>query len=376
MACLCFSSRSNPLRPSLVLELKSNVYLIESRGVTKLKSVAESVRKLQLYHRRETLTIDESLLLSNDTVPGMIISRLSVTKVARFLVNFHFFLSVQQDDRFLVVEISSAMKPYLERIVSVFNNFFRSQSFQPSNLFIDYLNLHRSKANLANDRFGRDVVETFKRLDDSNHIQLNNIMISGFRAQNNTTCSFLPTHRKPGDPPNVQRVFSDDGHISFSYRMKKSEELIVLIRIGSTAILALPITGGLLDSNQFLTVTRNELFESTEKILPLPDSFSITFVSSPVLATHQNTQSIRRPVADSTDTEKRAYILTTLPVYAYNHGMEDDECQICIEKFEPAEMVMSLPCLHSFHEKCMQSWTEHKLLCPNCRADIYSLLEH
>ncbi|KAK3581822.1 hypothetical protein CHS0354_007223 [Potamilus streckersoni] len=54
-------------------------------------------------------------------------------------------------------------------------------------------------------------------------------------------------------------------------------------------------------------------------------------------------------------------------------GFEDnDGCTICQEPFVAMEYLVDLPCLHSFHEKCIVPWlTEGKHSCPNCRQPSY-----
>lgn len=45
-------------------------------------------------------------------------------------------------------------------------------------------------------------------------------------------------------------------------------------------------------------------------------------------------------------------------------------CTICLEEFEVGQGMRTLPCLHSFHAHCVESWLEKKRECPNCNFDI------
>jgi hypothetical protein len=47
-----------------------------------------------------------------------------------------------------------------------------------------------------------------------------------------------------------------------------------------------------------------------------------------------------------------------------------DECSICLESLSPPQMIIRLPCNHTFHSKCILLWFEKELICPNCRAPI------
>ncbi|XP_050217915.1 uncharacterized protein LOC126668782 [Mercurialis annua] len=49
----------------------------------------------------------------------------------------------------------------------------------------------------------------------------------------------------------------------------------------------------------------------------------------------------------------------------------DDECPICLEKFEDENKCVVLPCSHMFHELCLQNWLNKNISCPICRADAW-----
>ncbi|KAJ9171018.1 hypothetical protein P3X46_019072 [Hevea brasiliensis] len=42
-------------------------------------------------------------------------------------------------------------------------------------------------------------------------------------------------------------------------------------------------------------------------------------------------------------------------------------CAVCLEDFEPKEMVMVTPCSHMFHEECIVPWVKSHGQCPVCR---------
>ncbi|MCQ2819947.1 MAG: hypothetical protein MJ252_21995, partial [archaeon] len=49
---------------------------------------------------------------------------------------------------------------------------------------------------------------------------------------------------------------------------------------------------------------------------------------------------------------------------------EKKNCSICLEPFQINESVITLPCFHIFHEKCILKWLETQNFCPICRFKI------
>lgn len=45
-------------------------------------------------------------------------------------------------------------------------------------------------------------------------------------------------------------------------------------------------------------------------------------------------------------------------------------CAICLEDFEPRQIVMLTPCNHMFHEECIVPWVKSHGQCPVCRFAI------
>lgn len=47
------------------------------------------------------------------------------------------------------------------------------------------------------------------------------------------------------------------------------------------------------------------------------------------------------------------------------------ECNICMEEYKLKNTLISLPCKHLFHKKCIQNWLcNEKVSCPICRKDM------
>lgn len=48
----------------------------------------------------------------------------------------------------------------------------------------------------------------------------------------------------------------------------------------------------------------------------------------------------------------------------------EKNCCICVEPFNPDEMIAKLDCNHIFHENCIMEWGKYKTTCPICRNAI------
>jgi len=49
----------------------------------------------------------------------------------------------------------------------------------------------------------------------------------------------------------------------------------------------------------------------------------------------------------------------------------EDQCHICLQDFAEGDEIRSLPCNHSFHVDCVDTWLKQKSSsCPTCRATL------
>lgn len=51
-------------------------------------------------------------------------------------------------------------------------------------------------------------------------------------------------------------------------------------------------------------------------------------------------------------------------------ALEAQECTICLDDLGESEMKRILPCQHSYHSHCIESWAVKNNACPNCRNKI------
>lgn len=57
----------------------------------------------------------------------------------------------------------------------------------------------------------------------------------------------------------------------------------------------------------------------------------------------------------------------------YNDKIHTEkECPICLEEFKQDESIVLLPCLHYFHEDCLNAWFKKStnIECPLCKKKI------
>lgn len=64
-------------------------------------------------------------------------------------------------------------------------------------------------------------------------------------------------------------------------------------------------------------------------------------------------------------------ILDQLPSRVFHQDRDrPEQCPICIENFKTGDKVRTLPCLHQFHEGCVDNWLRNKNTCPICKHQI------
>lgn len=49
---------------------------------------------------------------------------------------------------------------------------------------------------------------------------------------------------------------------------------------------------------------------------------------------------------------------------------ENDSCSICMEEYVAGDNVKTLPCLHCFHGRCVDTWLAAHRTCPVCKYSL------
>lgn len=62
--------------------------------------------------------------------------------------------------------------------------------------------------------------------------------------------------------------------------------------------------------------------------------------------------------------------LPTRTLQGAEHLGEQTNCLICLEDFGDGDDVMTLPCLHIYHKKCVEQWLGRDNSCPVCKTPI------
>ncbi|CAK0903539.1 unnamed protein product, partial [Prorocentrum cordatum] len=62
--------------------------------------------------------------------------------------------------------------------------------------------------------------------------------------------------------------------------------------------------------------------------------------------------------------------LPTRTLQGIGHLGEQTKCLICLEDFGDGDDVMTLPCLHIYHKKCVEQWLGCDNSCPVCKTPI------
>ncbi|KAK1176084.1 E3 ubiquitin-protein ligase RNF165-like isoform X1 [Acipenser oxyrinchus oxyrinchus] len=63
-----------------------------------------------------------------------------------------------------------------------------------------------------------------------------------------------------------------------------------------------------------------------------------------------------------------------LAMYEEEESDMDEKCTICLSMLEDGEDVRRLPCMHLFHQGCVDQWLATSRKCPICRVDIETQL--
>ncbi|XP_018322559.1 RING finger protein 11 [Agrilus planipennis] len=89
--------------------------------------------------------------------------------------------------------------------------------------------------------------------------------------------------------------------------------------------------------------------------------------------------SVSRSVVQLTEEEqvkiaKRIGLIQNLPIGTYDGCKKERECVICMVEFLVGDTVRCLPCMHTYHMKCIDGWLMRSLTCPSCLEPVDAAL--
>eukprot|EP00741_Cyanophora_paradoxa_P011596 tig00020563_g11204.t1 len=104
----------------------------------------------------------------------------------------------------------------------------------------------------------------------------------------------------------------------------------------------------------------------------------IAFVVMGVMMTGalQEREAERQRQAEETARGARV-AMAQLPLFEVGGPLagENASCHVCLDEFSAGQTAAALPCIHIYHEKCIEGWFSRSLTCPMCRADVLALLQ-
>lgn len=70
-------------------------------------------------------------------------------------------------------------------------------------------------------------------------------------------------------------------------------------------------------------------------------------------------------------------VVDALPLHNYKPptskaeaAEEQQSCMVCLGEYEENEVIRTLPCLHIFHQPCIDKWLQAHKTCPLCKHDV------
>ncbi|KAH0627801.1 hypothetical protein JD844_008208 [Phrynosoma platyrhinos] len=136
---------------------------------------------------------------------------------------------------------------------------------------------------------------------------------------------------------------------------------------------------------------QQQLLEAQHRrLMPHPRNISSLPTPSPLL--HQCSKELLQ-LEDRLGSVNRGAVQNTIERFTFPHkykkrrpqgsrtekedGEEldtDEKCTICLSMLEDGEDVRRLPCMHLFHQVCVDQWLATSKKCPICRVDIETQL--
>ncbi|XP_059667033.1 E3 ubiquitin ligase BIG BROTHER-related-like [Cornus florida] len=68
-------------------------------------------------------------------------------------------------------------------------------------------------------------------------------------------------------------------------------------------------------------------------------------------------------------------LISRLPYFKYKTGLfskkkKKEECVICFTQYKSGDYLITLPCAHQYHSKCITHWLKINKTCPVCKVEV------
>ncbi|KAL1493408.1 hypothetical protein ABEB36_011468 [Hypothenemus hampei] len=116
---------------------------------------------------------------------------------------------------------------------------------------------------------------------------------------------------------------------------------------------------------------------SSDPVEPPSYQEALSIQISPPL--YHPSPSVTRTVTQLTEEDqvkiaKRMGLIQHLPTGKYDGCKKIRECVICMGEFMVGDPLRYLPCMHTYHMKCIDEWFMRSLTCPSCLEPVDAAL--
>jgi len=106
-----------------------------------------------------------------------------------------------------------------------------------------------------------------------------------------------------------------------------------------------------------------QLREKLSTILNSTDGRSTQNLFANFVTSASTTSVIKRSVSDASIYPSYKYTGTPLPA-------DKKTCAICLSDYEADEDIKTIPCMHFYHQACIDEWMARSCVCPICKSTI------
>ncbi|XP_065188382.1 RING finger protein 11-like [Sycon ciliatum] len=113
----------------------------------------------------------------------------------------------------------------------------------------------------------------------------------------------------------------------------------------------------------------------------VPDSDAVADPPPPYEVASSVSDEVQQRLLRMTDEERfqfvrRMTLMQMLPVgtYSLEKGEKRRECVICMQEFVVGESIRLLPCMHLYHQSCIDDWLTRQFSCPFCMEGLDTIL--